>query len=533
MNKFNILGNRLFKKVFFLIFLAIFLVLTIFLFKAVQLQKQSIIESLQLEAKTMADGISYLNRNSMIVDDQIKILEFLIDYVKVNNSIESIIIKRKNNYSFSVKKDSWNLEENIGDEPNDSKNSYEIIESSDSNKKVFKYTYVISFSSVSWGWFHVNLSLDEYNRKIDVMYTQFIFFGFIMFLTSLLLSYFVARMVSNPIIKLNEITNEISNGKLNKRVDIKTNDEIGTLADSFNKMINNLEISQKELRRSHDELEDRVQIRTQELEDASNKLKLLNETLEQRVSTEILKRQNQEQLLIQQSKLAAMGEMIGNIAHQWRQPLNALSLVFQNIYFSYKLDELDDEFMDKSIKKANLLTNTMSKTIDDFRNFFKPNKEKKEFLLDDVISKSLAIIDSTFKHANINLLFTFNEPIYVFGFSNEFSQVILNILNNSKDALLENKIEDATVNVRINKDDNFAYVSICDNAGGIPNDIIDKVFNPYFTTKDEGKGTGIGLYMSKTIIESNMDGKLIVKNLEEGAEFIIKVPLLKVINEKY
>ena len=231
-------------------------------------------------------------------------------------------------------------------------------------------------------------------------------------------------------------------------------------------------------------------------------------------------------------KMAQMGEMIGNIAHQWRQPLNALSLVLQNIHFSYKMDELNDEFMDKSIKKANLLTNTMSKTIDDFRNFFKPNKEKKEFLLDEVVSKSITLIESTFKHSNIELEYSYEKLINIFGFPNEFSQVVLNILNNARDALLENKIENARVIVNTKMDKNFGYVIIRDNAGGIPNSIINKIFNPYFTTKEEGKGTGIGLYMSKTIIETNMDGKLIVENVDDGAEFIIRVPLVKVENEK-
>ena len=535
MSNINIVQNRLFRKVFTLILLAIFLVLTIFIFKATQLQKQSIIDSLQLEAKTMADGITYLNKDSMVIDNQIKVLEFLIDFVQVNKQIKTIVLSRKDKESLLIKKNAWEMVNDLTilyTKSHLKDRNYEIVKSPFIEQTVFKYTYPIYFSSILWGWIHIDLSLDEYNRKINAMYEQFVYFASIMLFTALLLSYFIARMVSSPIVKLNEITNEISNGKLNIRVDIKTNDEIGTLADSFNKMVDNLELSQKELKKSHDELEDRVKDRTLELEETSNKLTLLNETLEQRVNDEIAKRQKQEQLLIQQSKLAAMGEMIGNIAHQWRQPLNALSLVLQNIHFSYKMDELDDEFMDKSIKKANLLTNTMSKTIDDFRNFFKPNKEKKEFLLDEVVSKSITLIESTFKHSNIELEYSYEELINIFGFPNEFSQVVLNILNNARDALLENKIENARVIVNTKMDKNFGYVIIRDNAGGIPNSIINKIFNPYFTTKEEGKGTGIGLYMSKTIIETNMDGKLIVENVDDGAEFIIRVPLVKVENEK-
>ncbi|TLP38617.1 HAMP domain-containing histidine kinase [Arcobacter arenosus] len=304
------------------------------------------------------------------------------------------------------------------------------------------------------------------------------------------------------------------------KLDIKTNDEIGKLAQNFNKMVTALNETQKRLRESHSKLEERVEQRTKELND-------LNENLEKRVDSEIRKRQEQEQLLIQQSKLASMGEMIGNIAHQWRQPLNALSLVMQNVQLAYELNELDDEFMEKSVKKVNLLANNMSKTIDDFRNFFKPNKEKEVFVLNDIVKKTLDIVDSTFEHHNIKIIQKFESKIKVFGFSNEFSQTILNIMNNSKDAFSENSIPNAKVTITVKNDKDYGIVSIEDNAGGIPQDIINKVFEPYFTTKEEGKGTGIGLYMSKIIVEQNMEGKLSVRNIENGAQFIVKIPLYK------
>jgi signal transduction histidine kinase len=199
----------------------------------------------------------------------------------------------------------------------------------------------------------------------------------------------------------------------------------------------------------------------------------------------------------------------------------------QNVQLAYELNELDDEFMEKSVKKVNLLANNMSKTIDDFRNFFKPNKEKEVFVLNDIVKKTLDIVDSTFEHHNIKIIQKFESKIKVFGFSNEFSQTILNIMNNSKDAFSENSIPNAKVTITVKNDKEYGIVSIEDNAGGIPQDIINKVFEPYFTTKEEGKGTGIGLYMSKIIIEQNMEGKLSVKNNENGALFIVKIPLYK------
>ena len=241
---------------------------------------------------------------------------------------------------------------------------------------------------------------------------------------------------------------------------------------------------------------------------------------------------NQQNILAQQSKMAAIGTMIGNIAHQWRQPLSLISTAATGMKLKREIGDLSDKEFNDNLEYINQSTQYLSKTIDDFRNFFKPNKEKKEFLLDEVVSKSITLIESTFKHSNIELEYSYEKLINIFGFPNEFSQVVLNILNNARDALLENKIENARVIVNTKMDKNFGYVIIRDNAGGIPNSIINKIFNPYFTTKEEGKGTGIGLYMSKTIIETNMDGKLIVENVDDGAEFIIRVPLVKVENEK-
>ncbi|RXK15164.1 hypothetical protein CP985_09990 [Malaciobacter mytili LMG 24559] len=296
-------------------------------------------------------------------------------------------------------------------------------------------------------------------------------------------------------------------------------------------MIENLQLSQKQLKESHEELEQRVIQRTQELNKVNKSLQLksiqlkeLNDNLEDRVKEEILKQKEQEQILIQQSRLAAMGEMIGNIAHQWRQPLNALSLLIQNIYFSYKMESLDDEFMQRSLDKANLLTKNMSKTIDDFRNFFRPNKSKELFEVNSFILKSIYLVESSFEHNNIQIDFIQSNPIQIEGFPNEFSQVVLNILSNAKDALIEKKIANAKVIIKIVLQNELINVIIENNAGQIPEEILEKIYEPYFTTKEEGKGTGIGLYMSKTIIENNMNGKLFSKNIDDGVQFIIQIP---------
>ena len=314
---------------------------------------------------------------------------------------------------------------------------------------------------------------------------------------ALLMSGYLSKKIEHILIG----TKKFANNELDYRIKVTSKDEIGQLENSFNEMATKIEkliIEEKKL----------------------------NSNLEQKVILETSKQKEQEQLLIQQTRLAAMGEMIGNIAHQWRQPLNALGLVLQNLKFSYDIGELNENMMSKSINKATMLTNSMSKTIDDFRNFFKPNKAKEEFSINENVFKAIELVESTFEHHHIKLEkhFSLEEPKF-YGFPNEFSQVILNILTNAKDAIFENKIENPLVIVQTKIEDSNILISIKDNGKGISEEIINKIFEPYFTTKDESKGTGIGLYMSKLIIENNMGGKIEVKNDDEGAIFTIKLPI--------
>jgi len=324
---------------------------------------------------------------------------------------------------------------------------------------------------------------------------------FAMIVLVIIIALFMSSYLSKKIDDILIGTKKFANNELDYRIKVTSTDEIGQLENSFNEMAGKIEklISQE---------------------------KKLNTELEEKVIVETSKQKEQEQLLIQQTRLAAMGEMIGNIAHQWRQPLNALGLILQNLKFSYEIGELDEKMIDESVKKATMLTENMSKTIDDFRNFFRPNKAKENFKINEGITKAVELIESTFEHNNIKLEKDFvSSEIEFFGFANEFSQVILNLLTNAKDAVLENKIENPLIIIQTKIDDEYIYISIKDNGLGIKDEIINKIFEPYFTTKDEGKGTGIGLYMSKIIIENNMNGKIEVKNEQNGANVIIKLPI--------
>jgi PAS domain S-box-containing protein len=256
---------------------------------------------------------------------------------------------------------------------------------------------------------------------------------------------------------------------------------------------------------------------------AEDELRELNRSLEQRVTEETELRMQKEHLLLQQSRLAAMGEMVGNIAHQWRQPLNVVGLIIQNIKDAYEYGELDEKYLDENVEKSMEIIQHMSKTIDDFRNFFRPEREKHEFRVKDAVDKAVSLIDATLKNNYIRLDIEIKEDAVAYGYPNEYSQALLNILNNAKDALLESGADNPFITIRVFKEGEKTALTISDNAGGIPEDIMDRVFEPYFTTKEQGKGTGIGLYMSKVIIENNMGGRLTIRNTGDGAEFRIEV----------
>lgn len=267
------------------------------------------------------------------------------------------------------------------------------------------------------------------------------------------------------------------------------------------------------------ELNQKLQSEVERRVVAEEELQRLNKSLEENIAKQVEANRKKDHMLIQQSRLASMGEMIGNIAHQWRQPLNALSLVLINIADAHEYKELTDEYLNKQISNGTKLIQNMSSTIDDFRNFFKSEHSAEIFNLSSCINDALMIVGASFKNHNINLQVELDESLTSKGYPGQYRQVILNLLANAKNAFLENAVSSGKIQLRLEKKDNQACFYIEDNAGGISTDIIDKIFDPYFTTRTEG--TGLGLYMSKTIIEKNMHGKISCENKADGAMFYI------------
>jgi len=278
----------------------------------------------------------------------------------------------------------------------------------------------------------------------------------------------------------------------------------------------------------HNSLEQKVALKT-------NELLKLNDSLEQRIKKEVKNSRKKDMIMFQQSKLASMGEMLQNIAHQWRQPLGSLTMIIQSFQTKMMHGKLTDDFVDRKVNDSLLLADSMSSTLDDFRDFFNPDKVKTKFLVQNCLEHSLELSKYLLEKEKITFSLKVKEDIQISGFYNELSHVLLNIINNSQDALLAKETnEDKLIYIVIKKVNDMAQIVMIDNGGGIPQDVMPKVFEPYYTTKYKSAGTGIGLYMSKQIIEKHMQGTITCKNIKhklgtnnlyDCTKFIISIPL--------
>jgi C4-dicarboxylate-specific signal transduction histidine kinase len=349
---------------------------------------------------------------------------------------------------------------------------------------------------------------------------------------ALILAIFIGkRSIADRVKKLQTASQRIAGGDLKSRVgDQVAGGELGELGHTFDEMAHTLEANIDELKQSRlllyekamlleDEIAER-QIVQEALSDKHHLLENLNRTLEERIEAAVNELRQKDQALIQQNRLAAMGEMINNIAHQWRQPLNLISLIVQGLPES---NNLSQEELDQDVERIMGVILHMSQTIDDFRYFFRQDKEKSRFTANQAVAKAVEFISPSMLDKGIDISFTEQPEVAVFGYSNEYAQVLLNILSNAKDVLVERNVAEPRIDICISWVDNRSVVTIADNGGGISAEVMSRIFDPYFTTKEKTQGTGIGLYMSKIIIEQNMGGSLTAGNVEGGVTFRIEV----------
>ncbi len=259
----------------------------------------------------------------------------------------------------------------------------------------------------------------------------------------------------------------------------------------------------------------------------------INQTLERRIEEEVAKNREKDKHILQQSRLAQMGEMISMIAHQWRQPLGSISTVSASVKLKIMLNRFDystpegqeasKAFLEEAMSKIESYVQFLTRTIDDFRNFFKPNKQKESITLSQLVNRTLEIIGKALEINGITINIETHATTEIFTYANEVTQVILNILKNAEDVIKERQIKNPNIQITIGTEDAWQTISITDNAGGIPPSVLPHIFEPYFSTKQEKNGTGLGLYMSKTIIEEHCCGQILASNTPTGAQFIIKL----------
>ncbi|MEN8304357.1 MAG: ATP-binding protein [Campylobacterota bacterium] len=386
---------------------------------------------------------------------------------------------------------------------------------------------VFDILDIPIGYMILEADLKTYHLHLDEKIKQVFLKALVLLVIFVMLSVFIAKSVSRPI---QDIIDRLKVTKDNEVLKFPSQTQ-----KEFQYLCENIAKTHNRLRTSNEDLEAKVDEKTYELQN-------INELLETRIMEEVEKNRLQNEQMLQQSRLAQMGEMISMIAHQWRQPLGAISTTAVNLQMKIELEEFDlrtkegmeeyNNYFLKRLENINEFVNSLTTTIDDFRNFYRPNKKSVEAKLDEVILKSLAIIKASLLSDNIEVVEHYNSSEKLEMYDSEMMQVVLNILKNAQDNFREKASKDSESSVKhpqivITTDENT--ISICDNGGGIPEDIIDKIFDPYFSTKDEKNGTGLGLYMSKTIVDDHHNGRLSVANRDDGVCFEIK---LEKLNEK-
>jgi len=402
------------------------------------------------------------------------------------------------------------------------------------SNKIYHSTFDITISEEKVGFIHIGINLQAQEiLKKSLNYSLILATIAGVLLSALLIGIFTF-LTTRRLQELVSKTKEISKGNITKDLHIKTLDEIGSLAKSFNHMqeklrnlIGGLKKEIKDRKEAEVKLKEYKEHLEELIEEKTIELKNLNENLERKVQEEVYKNYEKDKILSEQAKMVALGEMLGNIAHQWRQPLNAISTAASGLQLYHDTDKLNKktlrEFSNLIIKQAEYL----SETIDTFKNFIKDEKVYGNISIQNEISQAISIVETSLNHNFITIEdnIDYKTPIIKMLRKGELSQVIINILNNAKDALLEKAIDNPIIKLDLEKNDNFIIIKIEDNAGGIPLSILPNIFEPYFTTKHKSQGTGLGLYMCYNLVTQGLKGELYVENSSNGAIFYIKIPL--------
>ena len=519
----NFFTKTIKRQLLFSVAFANVLLMAIFIYIVANTQKEFLHEQSLSQAKSLTKTLAKNSTSWVLANDFIG-MEEIIDSISTYSDLKYAMLLGRDGKVLSHTDEKYNgkyISDSVSLKILDSKPEIIILVN---DSIVVDIAIPILRKAQHIGWARVALSQNENTKAMKVITDLGLFYTIFAVVISTLFAFILATSLTRGLYKLITIAQQTTSGKKNIRAQINRGDEIGLLSIEVNNMLDKIEEDERELENVNQRLEEKVESKTYELQK-------LNENLELRVKDEVTQNLKKEQMLYQQSKMASMGEMIGNIAHQWRQPIAVISMWANNIIADIDMEEVDTKSLKIYANNINEQTNHLSQTIDDFRNFFSPNKEESTFTLKSSIDKTMSLLSASFKANSIEVIEEI-EDIEITALENELTQAILNIIKNAKDILVTLPSDaKRLLFINIYSNNKKLYIEIIDNGGGVPADIIDKVFEPYFTTKHKSQGTGIGLYMTESIVTKHLDGTVYVQNVEyeyegvnyKGAKFTIEL----------
>jgi len=420
---------------------------------------------LENEMKSEKSLFIKLIETPLITYDLATLDDLTQSFTKLEN-VENVYIYDRNNTLLS-KSDNINLnKDNLNNDKKQTKRETKLLKENQDfyhfkNEKIFgSEGNLLGYSSFTFNISQINNIIKEHTQNIITI-------AFIEILLSIFASFLIARQLSKNLEEINHALDNFKPGK-DIHLNINSNDEFGKIAKTIS-------------------------------------------TLDSRLQTEIQDNLKKEQTLLEQYKQAEMGGMMASILHQWRQPLNVISLTNNLLKMNVELEDFDKEEMEETVETIEVQVNEMLSTINDFRDYFNPNKEKQEYSLEKIIYKVHDMIGDVYIVTGVKINIDIKHHLSTFGFENEIKQAIINIMNNARDEILNHETKNRNIDLILDIENNIPVLSIKDYAGGIPENIIDKIFEPYFTTKSDKEGTGIGLDMTKKIIEKN-NARVVVSN---------------------
>ena len=474
----------------------------------VYVQNESAKASMRHSSKVIIKELSASVDKYLLLDDYAEIESIMRRFCLIETVKSLSLVNAKRAALIEISKDS-HKEPLVVLNPH---KKYEAINNHDSmfvNEDAHSYAiYNVVGDETKPHWIRVEIDKDfEYSKIMN-----FLLFGSLVALFfMILLSIVIYKIIHKPLEDIRILTMFSSN--LDKNIGESSVvqseiSEIKSLTNSLNQLSKKLLKNQNVMNVQHRELQE------------------FNEELTSRVEEEVEKNREKDLILINNSRLAALGEMIGNIAHQWRQPLNAIAIMIQSVHVSYELEDLPKEKFDEFVKDSMAQVNYLSKTIDDFRDMIKDDKHDEAFDVGELISKTFTLLEPSLKSSDIDASLDLEKKVVAsHANAKALSQAFINILNNAKDVLQHQNKNGKLITISLKKNQNKVQITICDNGGGVPQEIMGKIFDPYFTTKHQANGTGLGLYVSKNILNNEMGGDLYAKNVDDGACFIIEFDL--------